>query len=156
MKVMSGLLTATIVICTAIGATVCGAQQAPNYREYVAVRLWEQLYTLPDNPRATSAAQNVLMKKQAARVLVQEYALRKKLNIAHDAMSGTVDGRDMQAALRELDLYAYAFAQKQFPNMPGENPLAGEYEPFNWLMHAMPHSQGLTALREMILQYSRP
>lgn len=73
-----------------------------------------KLLNLPDNPRAKTPAQNELMKKTAARVMIQGYALQRK-----GASEGRVNHEDVNAAVQELLDNSSAYIDKTYGDGDG-------------------------------------
>lgn len=119
-------------------------------REQVAIDLLERLSTLPDNPKFTNPAQQYLMKKEAARTLIQFYALQRKLGFPEGNISGHVSPQDIKEALDELNVASGLFADKKFGNKDGKV----DPEEFNKMMQTIKDNPGLESFMEMMRQFS--
>jgi len=119
-------------------------------REQIAVGLLERLSSLPDNPRFTDPVQQYLMKKQAARTMIQFYALQRKLGFPEGNISGHVSPQDIKEALDELNAASGLFADKKFGNNDGK----ADPEEFNKMLQTIKDNPGLESFMEMIRQFS--
>jgi len=127
------------------GARVESAEKEKT-REEKAVDFLGRIYNLPDNPRAISPQHNEALKEQAARILIQKYALEKK-----GLTSGRVSPDDVRGALEELNGATGLFADKFFGNNDGKIDI----EEMQKLNESIKNSAGMRALMEMLQQYSK-
>lgn len=74
-----------------------------------------KLLNLPDNPRAVTPAQNEMMKKTAARIMIQFYALERI-----GPSNGRITSKDVSAAVHELLDNSSAYIDKTFGNGDGD------------------------------------
>ena len=119
-------------------------------REQIAINLLERLSAMPDNPRFTNPAQQYLMKKEAARTLIQFYTLQRKLGFPEGNISGHVSPQDIKEALDELNVASGLFADKKFGNKDGK----ADPEEFNKMLQTIKGNPGLETLMEMMRQFS--
>ena len=80
-----------------------------------AVAFLEKIMNMPDNPRADSPAQNEMMKKRAAVVMIQAYALNRQ-----GISSGRVTTKDVSAGVQELMDNIELYIDKAYGDGNGE------------------------------------
>jgi hypothetical protein len=98
------------------------------------------LFNLPDNPRAATQAQNEMMKKTAAKVMIQRYALERM-----GQSSGRVSSGDIATGTKELMDNIEAYIDKVYGNSDGEITL----EEMNEFRKTAKNNPGWRALYEM-------
>ncbi|MFA5076170.1 MAG: hypothetical protein WC480_02000 [Patescibacteria group bacterium] len=119
--------------------------------EQKSVNLMRKLYNLPDNPMAVNSVQNGIMKGEAARTMIQAFALElsQAPGAAPREISGQVGPRDIAEAVKNLIGSIDQFTDQVL----GDNDGKVEDEEKAKFRGAMKDNPGLQALMEMYRQY---
>lgn len=127
------------------------AEQVEKTPEQRAINFLEKLYNLPDNPRANSPQHNEILKEQAARDMIRDYALQKKMGFPSGDISGRVSPLDIRDALKDINDASGLFADKQFGNQDGKPDI----EEIQKMQEATKDKTGLRTFFKMFFQYEK-
>lgn len=103
-----------IALCTLIGATMISSSVYAIDKEKIAYQTFQNIMEIPDQKNAITPAQNYLLKKRVANLIVKKYCDKIGNN------DGKVDLYEMKEGLDLLNYQQDKIADKYFGNNDGK------------------------------------
>lgn len=153
-KIVIGSLKGIACCVLLVGAMVWAEGTTPSQppgptaEDQLAMETLETLVSLPDPPE-NSPHLAYLMKKEAGRSAIYDFAARVKLKKAEGEINTTVGREDLHRALRILDGNIARFADQKYGNKNGKI----ELEEFDRFLKETKNLPGIQVMREMFLKH---
>src|SRR3989344_8431687 len=139
LKMVLGLLLVVMLPLEAFAQT----QQALVVSDEKVLAFLEQLFSIPDQKAATSAAHNQVLKERVATLIIQRFALETT-----GRTTGVVTSDQVRQALHLINIKMHLYADKHY----GAEGKAG-FEAWGAFVEKEAQNPGLRTFQKMYFQY---